>query len=60
MGYGEEKVNALIRKLAMLICGSRFCEELHLLSSKEIVVEVEHVKAHRTKKDKKEMSHCEK
>ena len=28
--------------------------------SKEILVEVEHVKAHRAKKDKKEMSHCEK
>ena len=31
--------------------------ELHLLVSKEILVEVEHVKAHRTKKDKKDMSH---
>ena len=28
--------------------------------SRDIVVEVEHVKAHRTKKDKKEMSHFEK
>ena len=35
-------------------------EELHLLVSKEISVEVEHVRAHRTKKDKKEMSHFEK
>ena len=26
-------------------------------TSKEIVVEVEHVKAHRTEKDKKKMSH---
>ena len=34
-------------------------EELHLLMSKEIMVEVEHVKAHRTKKDKKDMSHFE-
>ena len=31
-------------------------EELQLLTSREIPVEVEHVKAHRTKKDKKEMS----
>ena len=35
-------------------------EELHLLVSKEFFVEVEHVKAHRTKKDNKEMSHIEK
>ena len=34
-------------------------EELNLLVSQEILVEVEHVKAHRTEKDKKEMSHCE-
>ena len=50
-GHGEEKENASIRKLAMLTCGSR--EELHL-------VEVEHVKAHRTKKDKKYMTQFEK
>ena len=35
-------------------------EELHLLVSKEISVEVEHVRAQSTKKDKKEMSHFEK
>ena len=35
-------------------------EELHLLVSKEISVEVERVKAHRTEEDKKEMSHFEK
>ena len=35
-------------------------EELHLLTLKEILVEVEHVKAHRTEKDKKEMSQIEK
>ena len=34
-------------------------EELHLLVSKEILVEMEHVKAHRSKKDKKDMSHFE-
>ena len=28
-------------------------EELHLVMSKEILVEVEHVKAHRTEKEKK-------
>ena len=31
-------------------------EELHLLMSKEILVEVEHVKTHRTKKDKKDVA----
>ena len=34
-------------------------DELHLLMSKEVLVEVEHVKAHRTKKDKKEVSRFE-
>ena len=34
-------------------------EVLHLLMSKEILVEVEHVKAHRTKMDKQGMSHFE-
>ena len=34
--------------------------ESHLLVSKEILVKVEHVKAHRTKKDKHEMSRFEK
>ena len=34
-------------------------EELHVLMSRGILEEVEHVKAHRTKKDKKEMSHFE-
>ena len=37
-----------------------FLQELHLLTSKEMLVEVEHVKAHRTKKEKKEMSQFEK
>ena len=35
-------------------------QALHLLVSRDIVVEVEHVKAHRTKKDKKDISHSEK
>ena len=35
-------------------------EELQLSTSREISVEVEHVKAHRSKKVKKEMSHSEK
>ena len=47
------------KKLVMRTCGSKFWEELHLLRSKEILVEVEHVKAHRTKKEEKDMSHFE-
>ena len=35
-------------------------EELHRLAARDIVVEVKHVKAHRTRKEKKEMSHFEK
>ena len=35
-------------------------EELHIPVTKEILVEVDHVKAHRTKKDKKDMPHFEK
>ena len=38
----------------------RILEELHVLMSREKLVEVEHVKAHRTKKDKTDMSHFEK
>ena len=34
-------------------------EKLHLLTPKEILVKVEHVKAHRTKKDEQDMSHFE-
>ena len=35
-------------------------EELHYLAERGILVEVEHVKAHHTKKEQKEMSHFEK
>ena len=35
-------------------------EELQLSKSKEILLEVEHVKAHRKEKDNKEMTHSEK
>ena len=53
MGDGEEKGNASIRKLAMLTCGSKFGRSFIFSTSKEIMVELEHVKAHRTEKDKK-------
>ena len=35
-------------------------EEMHNLAAGEILVEVEHAKAHRTEKEKKEVSLCEK
>ena len=57
VGCGEGKENASNQKLEMPICGSRSGKSL--LAAREIVVEVEHVKAHRTKKDKKDMSHFE-
>ena len=47
------QIVVLSRKLEMLTCGSKIWEELHRLAASDIVVEVEHVKAHRTKKDKK-------
>ena len=34
-------------------------EELHKLAASDMAVDVEHVKAHRTKKEKNEMSHIE-
>ena len=37
----------------------KICEELDGLVERGILVEVEHVKAHRTKKDKQHMSHLE-
>ena len=39
---------------------TKIWEELHLSRSKEILVDVQHFKAHRTKKGKKEMSTFEK
>ena len=43
----------------MRICGPKY-EELHCLRSKEILVEVEHVKAHCTEKERQQMSLCKK
>ena len=51
MGCGEVKEHASNRKLEMLTCGSKIWEDLHSLAARDIFVEVEHVKAHRTKKD---------
>ena len=60
MVYGEEKGSTSIPKMVMRTCGSKMWEELHLLALEETWVDVEHVKAHRTEKDKKEMTHFEK
>ena len=35
-------------------------DELRNLAARDIMVDVEHVKAHRTKKEKKDMSHLQK
>ena len=55
----ERRNNALIRQLAMPTCGSKIWESCTCFLSKEILVEVVHVKAHTKRKDKKEMSHFE-
>ena len=60
LGFAEENGNASIQKLVMRPCGSKIWKELHLLMSKEILVEVEHVKAHRAEKDKHDMMQFEK
>ena len=59
-GYGEEKENSLIQKHKMRILWIEIWEELRNLAAGDILVEVEHAKAHRTKKEKFEMSHFEK
>ena len=60
-GYGEEKErNCTNPRAGDADLRIKILEELHRLVSRDIVVEVEHVKAHRTKKDKKEMSQFEK
>ena len=60
MDYGKERASASSREREMPISGSKFGEQLHGLVERGIVVEVEHVKAHRTMKDKKDMSYSEK
>ena len=44
----------------MLTCGIKIWEEVQLLTSKEIQVEVQHAKEHRTEKDKKDTTQFEK
>ena len=50
MDYEEERASASSQEREMLTNGSKFGEELHDLAERCISVEVEHVKAHRTKK----------
>ena len=57
---GEQNGNAIDPKAGDADLWIKLWEELQLLRWKEILVEVEHVKAHRTKKEKEEMSHFEK
>ena len=56
--YEEERVSASSQ--AMLIYGSKFGKNCMTWQEGGISVDVEHVKAHRTKKEKKDMSHYEK
>ena len=58
MGFGEEKENALIRKLAMLICGSK-CGKVPSVNLRNIGGSGACQGAPH-KKDKKEMPHFEK
>ena len=61
MGYGEERENASNQELEVADFWMKIWEELHTMAARDMAVEVEHVKAqaHRTKKEKKEMSHFE-
>ena len=58
MGYGEER-ECIKPRAGDADLWIKIWDELHLLTSKKIV-EVEHVKAHRTKKDKNEVTQFEK
>ena len=59
-GFGEEKESAIKPRAEDADVWIKIWEELHYLAERGILVEVEHVKAHPTKKEKKEMSHFEK
>ena len=59
MDCGEERKSASSQEREIQIYEKNW-EELHCLSERGILVEVEHVKAHRTEQEKKNMSHFEK
>ena len=56
MDYGEEKDSASSQQREMPIYGSKFGKNC-IVWQRGILVEVQHVKAHRKKKEKKDMSH---
>ena len=56
MGNGEENQKCIKPKPGDADLWIKIWEELHRLAARDIVVEVEHVKAHRTKKDKEKMT----
>ena len=58
-GYGEEK-ESISPKAGDADLWIETRDELHNLAARDIMVEVEHVKAHCTEKEKKDMSHFEK
>ena len=60
MDYDKERVSASSQERQMLIYGSKFGKNYMVWQKRGILVEVEHVEAHRTKKEKKDMSHFEK
>ena len=59
MGHGEERECPKPRA-GDADLWIKIWEELHSLAARDMAVEVEHVKAHRTKKDKTEISYFEK
>ena len=56
MDYEKEKVSVQSHEREMQIYRLKNWEELHGLAERGMLVEVEHVKAHRTKEEKKNMS----
>ena len=55
MGYEKEKKSVSSREQEMQTCGQQFGEK-RVLAKRGILVEVQHVKAHRTKKEKEKMT----
>ena len=60
MGYEEERVSASSQEREMLIYGYKFGKNYMTWKKRGILIEVEHVEAHRTEKEKKDVSHFEK
>ena len=52
MGYEKEKNSVSSREQEMQTCGQKIVKKIRVLAKRGILVEVEHVKAHRTKKEK--------